>query len=104
MATDFTPETFKSKVIQGKGVAVVDFWAPWCGPCKMMAPVFNELAEHNDDLTFGKVNVDEHGDIAGQFDVQSIPTIIFFKDGKEVHRAMGFMSKEQLNEELEKVL
>jgi len=104
MATEFTTETFNSKVVKGKGVAVVDFWAPWCGPCKMMGPVFEEMSNHYDDLTFGKVNVDELGDISGQFDVQSIPTIIFFKDGKEVHRAMGFMQKEQFMEEIEKVL
>lgn len=104
MVTEFTPETFKSKVAEAKGISVVDFWAPWCGPCKMMGPVFEEISQHYDDLNFGKVNVDEHTDIAGQYDVQSIPTIIFFKDGKEVNRSMGFMTKEQFMEEVEKVL
>jgi len=104
MATEFTSETFNSQVVKGKGIAVVDFWAPWCGPCKMMGPVFEEMSHHYDDLTFGKVNVDELGDISGKFDVQSIPTVIFFKDGKEVHRTMGFMQKEQFMEEIDKVL
>ena len=104
MATELTPETFKSKVTSAKGVAVIDFWAPWCGPCKMMGPVFEEMSHHYDDLTFGKVNVDEHGEIASQFDVQSIPTIIYFKDGKEVNRSMGFMTKDQFMDEIEKVI
>ena len=104
MATELTTESFSSKVIKGKGGAVIDFWAPWCGPCKMMAPVFDEVAQQYGDVLFGKLNVDDCGDVAGQFDVQSIPTIIYFRDGKEVNRTLGAMTKEQFMEEVEKII
>ncbi len=79
------------------GLVLVDFYADWCGPCKMIAPILQELSEtHADKVTIVKVNVDEEGELAQRFDVMSIPTLILFKDGKPVNRKMGFMPKPEL--------
>ncbi len=80
--------------------AVVDFYADWCGPCKMFAPVFEE-ASNDSSINFVKLNVDEHEDLAREYGVMSIPTTIHFKDGKEVSRQIGFMSKEDFRRFLE---
>jgi len=93
--TELTAENFDKFIKEDK--AVVDFWAPWCGPCKMMAPVFEETAgELKDKAKLGKVNVDEQGDLAQRFQVMSIPTLIFFRDGEQVERMVGVLSKEDL--------
>ena|SRR3990167_906979 len=87
-----------------KGVSVVDFWAAWCGPCKMVAPIFEEAAEElKGKIKFGKVDVDAHSDLAQRFQVMSIPTMIFFKDGEQVDRAVGAMYKEDLIEKIEEI-
>ena len=79
-----------------KGVTVVDFWASWCGPCKMMAPILDETAEEYADVTFGKVNVDEQPALANAFRVNAIPTLVFFKDGQAVQQAVGLQQKAAL--------
>lgn len=85
-----------------KGISVVDFWAVWCGPCKIMAPIFEETAsEMKDKFHFGKVDVDKHGDLAQQFEVMSIPTMIFFKDGEVADKVVGVLEKDELIERLE---
>ncbi len=80
-----------------KGIAVVDFWAEWCGPCKIMAPIFAEAAgEMKGKVKFGKVNVDENMELAQRFQVMAIPTTIFFKNGEQVERIVGAVYKEEL--------
>ncbi len=90
-------ENFDSEVLKSSGPVLVDFWAAWCGPCKMMLPVFEELAkELPPGAKIGKVNVDENSELAAQYDVLSIPTFILFKDGREVTRLAGVQSKDKL--------
>lgn len=91
-------EDFTSKVIKSPNTVLVDFFADWCGPCKMLAPVLDELSTSNPEIDFYKINVDENQDIANAFEISSIPCLIIFKDGEEVDRAVGFKSKQQLQE------
>ncbi len=84
---------------------VVDFWAEWCGPCKMLAPILDEVAgENSDKITVAKVNVDENPDLARQFDIMSIPTLIVFKDGQPAHRFQGASGKAGLLQSLDEFL
>ena len=95
---------FKKEVEQGKGLTVVDFWAPWCGPCQMMGPVIEELAkEYEGKVKIGKLNVDENPETSQNFQVMSIPTIVFFKDGKEVERVVGAKDKESLMDKIDEL-
>ena len=85
------------KTINGAETALVDFWAPWCGPCKMLGPVFEEAEkEVNGKAVLAKINVDEQQDLAVRFGVTSIPTLILFKNGKEVKRSLGFIDKTKI--------
>ncbi|GGA41416.1 thioredoxin [Kroppenstedtia guangzhouensis] len=94
---DVTDQTFNNEV--ASGTVLVDFWAPWCGPCKMIAPVLEEIdQEVGDKLTIAKLNVDENPDTAGKFGVMSIPTLMVFKDGQMVDKLTGFQPKAQLLE------
>ncbi|MCI5802151.1 MAG: thioredoxin [Oscillospiraceae bacterium] len=96
-AVHFNSESFTSQVLNGKGPAMVDFWASWCGPCRMLGPVVEELSDAlAGKVLVGKLNVDEEGDIAQKFGVMSIPTVIFFKDGAEKERIVGYVPKEKL--------
>ena len=88
---------FKEEVLNNKGISVVDFWAPWCGPCKMFGPIFESVSEIKKDIKFCKLNVDEDSEnISKEYGVMSIPTIILFKDGKEINRNIGFMDEDLL--------
>ena len=94
-----TDQTFKSEV--EKGAVLVDFWAPWCGPCKMIAPVLEELdQELGDKLKIVKVNVDENPEVASEYGVMSIPTLFLFKENEVVEKWVGFQPKEALLEQL----
>lgn len=84
------------------GITLVDFYADWCGPCKMVAPFIEEVAQEVEDITIGKLDVDASADIAQNYDVMSIPTLIVYKDGEVVDQKMGFMTKEQIVELIDK--
>jgi len=100
-----TDSTFDETIGAATEAVVVDFWAEWCGPCKMIAPILEEIAdEHAGKLTVAKLNVDDNPDIARRFDVMSIPTLIVFQDGQPVKRLVGAKGKGQLLEELSDVI
>lgn len=96
MIKDIVKEDFNKEVIETKGLVLVDFWAPWCGPCKMLAPLFEELDAEMEDVKFIKVNVDKNVDLARKYKVQSIPTLVAFKDGEMKNQIIGFRPKEEL--------
>lgn len=102
-------ETSKKIVVLGnknfklalkKEILLVDFWAPWCGPCKMVAPILNEIAESESDIVIGKVNVDQNQDLAKKYKVRNIPTLVIFKNGNEVGRIVGVKSKKTILSEV----
>ena len=97
---DLTKENFQAEFTKSDKPVLVDFWAVWCGPCQMMAPILHELETEMPDVQIGKVNVDEQMDLARQFRVVSIPTLIIFKNGQEVQRMVGVTSKEELKDAL----
>lgn len=88
-----TKENFESEVLSSSVPVLVDFWATWCGPCRMMGPVVDEVADERTDIKVGKVNVDEQPELAAQFQVQSIPTLIVFKAGRRAADSLGAIPK-----------
>jgi thioredoxin 1 len=104
-AMDLTSANFEAEVEKAATPALVDFWAPWCGPCRMMAPVVDAIAEkYAGKVVVGKINVDEAGDLAMKFGVRSIPTIMIFKGGQAVDVVVGAVPEADLVAKLEKVL
>ncbi|MBB6638036.1 thioredoxin [Cohnella thailandensis] len=100
MAVVVTKDNFNSTV--SEGVTLLDFWAPWCGPCKMQLPIVEELSEElKGSATVGKINVDEEPELASQFGVMSIPTLILFKDGQPVDKLVGLQSKDSLKNKIQ---
>ncbi|MEL7162866.1 MAG: thioredoxin [Bacteroidota bacterium] len=102
MAFQLTDANFKENVLDQKGIALVDFWAEWCGPCKMIGPIVEELAtDYDGKALIAKVDVDENAELSQQYQVRSIPTILILKDGEVVDKHVGYATKQALAEKLD---
>jgi thioredoxin 1 len=101
---DVTDNNFQAEVLESEKPVLVDFWAPWCGPCRVVAPVLEEIAAERDDLTIVKLNVDENQQTAAQYGVMSIPTMILFKNGQAAKTVIGAYPKKRLESALESEL
>ena len=102
MAFEFTDSNFNEKVMNNPGVAVVDFWAEWCGPCRMIAPIIEELSKDYDDkVLVGKLNVDHNSQVPAKFGIRGIPTILVFKNGEVVDRQVGATTKADLAKKID---
>ena len=101
-ALNINKENFQKEVMESEQPVLLDFWAPWCGPCRMVSPVIDEVAGEVSGVKVGKVNVDEQPELAGQFGVMSIPTLVVMKNGKVIESSVGVKPKEHIIKMLEK--
>ena len=101
MELKLTKDNFEEKVLKNEQTVLLDFWATWCGPCRMVAPIIEEIADEYDEITVGKVNVDEQPELAGAFSITSIPTLVVVKEGKIAAQAVGYRPKEDIIKLLE---
>ena len=102
--TEVTDANFQAEVLESTDPVLVDFWAPWCGPCRVIAPSLEEIDEEQDNLRVVKLNVDDNQQTAARYEVMSIPTLILFKGGQPAHKIIGALPKKRLVQELEPVL
>ena len=91
-----TKDNFEEKVLHAEGKVLLDFWATWCGPCRMVAPIVEEIAQEHPDITVGKINVDEEMELAVQFGIASIPTLVVMENGQMVNKSIGYAPKAEL--------
>ncbi|MEW6570975.1 MAG: thioredoxin [Nitrospirota bacterium] len=102
---DVTTSSWESEVIQADGLVVIDFWAAWCGPCRMISPTVEELAkEYGDKIKFMKLNTDENSEIATRYKIMGIPTIMFFRNGTKLDQIVGVVPKQQLKARIDSLL
>ena len=94
--TVITKENFKSEVLDAQGTILVDFWADWCGPCRMLSPIVDQVAEQHSEVKVVKIDIDAQPELANQFGVMSIPTLIVFKNGQKVNESVGLIPKENI--------
>ena len=102
--SDVTDNNFQAEVIESETPVLVDFWAPWCGPCRVVAPVLEEIAGERSDMRVVKLNVDDNQQVASQFGIMAIPTMILFRNGQEAKRIQGALPKKRLQAEIEPAL
>lgn len=100
MVTELKSENYESEVVDSEKPVIIDFWAEWCGPCRMMSPIVDEIAEQSDQYKVMKVNVDEEKDLAMRFEISAIPTIVMVKNGEVTGISVGYKSKEDLLKDL----
>ena len=91
-----TKENFAAEVLKAEGTVLLDFWASWCGPCRMLSPLVDEVGEEHADVKIGKINIDEETELAQQFNIMSIPTLMVFKNGEKVKESVGLIPKEEI--------
>ena len=101
-ALNITKDNYDTCVLQSTKTVLLDFWAPWCGPCRMVAPIVEAIAEEREDVVLGKINVDEEMELAMSFGVASIPTLVVMKDGQAVAKAVGYRPKADIEKLLDK--
>jgi len=102
MIIEITKDNFQAEVLNSDKPVLIDFWASWCGPCKMLSPVVDQIADEHPEIKVGKINVDDEGELAGQFGIMSIPTLLFFKDGKIADQSVGVRPKPFIEEMISK--
>ena len=102
MIIEITKDNFQAEVLNSDKPVLIDFWASWCGPCKMLSPVVDQIADEHPEIKVGKVNVDDEGELASQFGIMSIPSLLFFKGGKVVDQSVGVRPKPFIEEMISK--